>query len=287
MIAADDCFWDEHVFSEYVKVFEAENANVISGRCMSVNKYGEVTGQYPNDAAWRLIYKSTPEELFAQNIFTNLIHSPGVALRRSFLLEMGGFDENYYLVEDWPLWMKICRLGHRFHIVKAPVVRYRLGGVSNTTDEKKKHLKQETYSDIYKCYKNEIQPYSYLYKSSIPFFNRAMQLFKVLYKRDFESNSDKLSPSILCYAIKRYTRERLKAFYNNIILQSIKRPFISFLILLLCSILSYSVEQEFGKANIILFSCSGIILAYILLVFILYITKKSISLISWVRTRLS
>jgi len=61
--------------------------------------------------------------------------TPSVFLHRETLLSIGGFDERFKRMEDYPLWLKLTRGGHRLHFMDKVTVNYRQhsGAVNNTT----------------------------------------------------------------------------------------------------------------------------------------------------------
>ena len=60
------------------------------------------------------------------------VSCPG--LRRSRVLEEGGFDESYDVAEDWDLFMRLILGGSRAGLVSEPLVRYRRHLSSSTAD---------------------------------------------------------------------------------------------------------------------------------------------------------
>jgi len=48
------------------------------------------------------------------------------AIRRSALLDIGGFDESFRIGEDWECWIRMITRGSRVGLVPEPLVRYRL-----------------------------------------------------------------------------------------------------------------------------------------------------------------
>lgn len=64
--------------------------------------------------------------------------SPSAFIRKSVLTECGGFDENFKLLEDYPLWVKITKAGHRLSFMNEITVLYRMhsNALNNITGEK-------------------------------------------------------------------------------------------------------------------------------------------------------
>lgn len=55
-----------------------------------------------------------------------IISGPTLFLHRNTLLSLGGFDEKYPFVEDYPLAMKFLRNGYNIGFVEKPLVLYRV-----------------------------------------------------------------------------------------------------------------------------------------------------------------
>jgi alpha-1,3-rhamnosyltransferase len=51
--------------------------------------------------------------------------SPSVFLKRETLLSVGGFDERFKMLEDYPLWLNLTRNGHKLYFMDKVTVNYR------------------------------------------------------------------------------------------------------------------------------------------------------------------
>ena len=60
--------------------------------------------------------------------------SPSVFLHRETLLSLGGFDERFKLLEDYPLWLKLTKNGHKLWFMNKVTVNYRqhVKAINNT-----------------------------------------------------------------------------------------------------------------------------------------------------------
>ena len=54
-----------------------------------------------------------------------LKYAPSVFLHRETLLSVGGFDERFRLLEDYPLWLNLTKNGHKLHYMDKVTVNYR------------------------------------------------------------------------------------------------------------------------------------------------------------------
>lgn len=56
----------------------------------------------------------------------NFINSPSNFIKRSLLVEFGGFDERFPMLEDYPLWLKITQAGYKIYYLPKDTVLYRI-----------------------------------------------------------------------------------------------------------------------------------------------------------------
>lgn len=187
LIAADDALYHPKTLYDYYEVFmQGSDVGIVTGRCNAYDAFGEFVRQYPSSDYFRIIQNSTPLQLFNHMIYTNIIHTPGVCLRNSFYRKMGGFNERYKLIEDWPMWLKICRLGFKVYTTNEIVVRYHLGGVSNSSKNEEKIFRQECWADYFEIYKYEVMPYRNLITmNAYRKLKQAIRKLDLLYVRDF------------------------------------------------------------------------------------------------------
>lgn len=79
----------------------------------------------------------TPANIMADNkgsesqhrmlLLSDRIHfSPSVFLHRETLVSVGGFDERFPMLEDYPLWLKLTRNGYRLNFMNRVTVNYRM-----------------------------------------------------------------------------------------------------------------------------------------------------------------
>jgi len=92
-------------------------------------------------------------------LFSDRIHfSPSVFYHRETVLSVGGFDERFRLLEDYPLWLNLTKNGHRLFFMDSITVNYRSHSKAiNNTGKMRvvnpNYFKQEKFRRIY-TYKN-------------------------------------------------------------------------------------------------------------------------------------
>lgn len=152
-IAADDLFYDIDSLSKLVSAAESESSDVVIARAPNYDMYLERwVWVYPSDEHWTQMRKAAkdPKTFFGIMSQYSMISTPSVLFRQEFLTEMGGSDERYRLIEDWPLWMRMLRSGKEFTFLDEPVVIYRSGGVSNGKKNKMYAYYQVEHADVIK-----------------------------------------------------------------------------------------------------------------------------------------
>jgi len=55
-----------------------------------------------------------------------LFPAPALFYRRCLFEDFGGFDERYQFVEDYPFFIKVTNAGKKIHLLRLPLVKYRI-----------------------------------------------------------------------------------------------------------------------------------------------------------------
>lgn len=74
--------------------------------------------------------------LFAQLLSCNLVPMPGTMVKRTVFADVGGYDENLQIAEDYDLWLRIVAAGKSFVHSGRTVVRYRWHGSNLSADRR-------------------------------------------------------------------------------------------------------------------------------------------------------
>lgn len=97
----------------------------------------------------------TPQTFFSLLCRDCFLPSSGNLYRIEFLRELCFFDENYRLIEDWPLFLKLARLGQLPELSGTVSVLRRSGGISQ-----RGHIRNQVYQrDLVTTLKREVLPY--------------------------------------------------------------------------------------------------------------------------------
>jgi glycosyltransferase involved in cell wall biosynthesis len=94
-----------------------------------------------------------PCERVRQSLLRAAIFLPSsVIMRRSKLLEVGGFSPDPGVAEDWDLWLRLRRAGVQFAACPEPLLLYRVHSKSITSD------KSNTWAKNAKTYREQVVP---------------------------------------------------------------------------------------------------------------------------------
>lgn len=96
-------------------------------------------------------------ELFSVLAQKNVVSAAGTLLRRDFFQELGGFDESYRLLEDWPAWLRLAREGYGIPYLPRVTALYGAGGVSSSNGDA--FCAPRLQEDMLHCFEKEILPY--------------------------------------------------------------------------------------------------------------------------------
>lgn len=64
----------------------------------------------------------------------NCVLAAAVFVKKSTILDLGGYDEDFHLIEDLPMWLKITKDNIKIHLLNKPTVKYRLSDNSVMKD---------------------------------------------------------------------------------------------------------------------------------------------------------
>lgn len=162
-MAADDALNAPDVLSRYAHEFEVRGENTLvlcSKVAMCGERIDEIEGYEPSEEGIRAIRDLSPKALFCRMSHTWTIPTTTCCYRRTVYDIVGGYDTDYFIMEDGPLFAKLVRAGYRIGWVDDFVAaRHRGGGIShgNTLNLSEAYRKYR-YDEII-FYEKEILPY--------------------------------------------------------------------------------------------------------------------------------
>lgn len=101
-------------------------------------------------AGWR-----TVDSQYRMLLTSDRIHfSPSMFIQRDTLLAVGGFDERFRMLEDYPLWLKLTKAGYKLHFMEKATVNYRqhseaINNTGKNSIVNPNYFRQEKFRRIY------------------------------------------------------------------------------------------------------------------------------------------
>lgn len=156
-IAVGDAFSDSGALSALMNFARNQNAPVVTSNAVVCSadlrrRYYE----FPGASRGGLIQRAQ-SRLFPVLAQANIISALGTLLRKDFFEDLGGFDESYRLLEDWPAWLRLTRESHAIAYLPRVTGLYALGGVSSRQGNA--FRSPALRRDMLLCYEKEILPY--------------------------------------------------------------------------------------------------------------------------------
>lgn len=154
-IACDDTFFDNSSCSKIVDFFEKTDADIVTSYREVVDSEDNKLGYSPSRRSANRLKKTNAEEQYKWISSGAPIAGAGTYYSRRILNMFGGFDEEYFLQEDGPFFLKATRSGIRIHFMESITFKYKLGnGVSSSANSNPILVK-----DVNLLIKKEIIPY--------------------------------------------------------------------------------------------------------------------------------
>ena len=130
------------------------------------------------------------------------INGPTLFVERQHLIDLGGFEEKYPMIEDWPIAIRFATNGLRIGIVNEPLVQWRIYGdsISHSNHSFAVSLHNAWYDYTLR----------YCWKYFLPFHHYHYWLNNLISKHENKSFSFKLLGYILrCFDLVNYKRKLL------------------------------------------------------------------------------
>lgn len=158
LIAADDNLYEINTISKMVNFMQNNNSLIMTSNLLFCNEIMEplMDSQKRIDLSRDLLKQGNNSEEFFKILSKKcFIGAPTVMFNKELFDKYGLFGEEYNLIEDWQMWLRLSRQGVKFDYYDDITVKYRCGvGVSTSASLNLKFIK-----DLIKCHEKEILPY--------------------------------------------------------------------------------------------------------------------------------
>ncbi|NCH87897.1 glycosyltransferase [Cronobacter dublinensis] len=147
-LSADDEFYSNDVINKIMAEFINSNADIVTAKRMPYDDDNSVKfATLPNDDQKKL-FNNNAELLEYILKYGSFISGACTYYRKSHLVKLGFFDEEYVLLEDYPFLVKTLLNGVRINYIDIIAIKYRLGGVSSIM--KRHPLLDRDFRKLYK-----------------------------------------------------------------------------------------------------------------------------------------
>jgi len=159
-IGADDTLLPDCISNNVIHVKDNPNIKVLFSQVnMYINDFMETNFLYTTpdhiDNKSILWDQYDSEIQYKMLLISDRIHfTPSIFLNTDTLKSVGGFDERFKLLEDYPLWLKLTKAGYRLFFMDKITVNYRKHAKAiNNTDKQfivnPNYFKNESFRRIY------------------------------------------------------------------------------------------------------------------------------------------
>lgn len=156
IIAADDIL-EENCIDTFVKYARKNNASIITSACRT---FGDSNKILPKPSKEKFFHLTAQEQFYKLGI-ANFVISPTLFFDVEFLKKIGGYDENFKIIEDLPLLLKCTSMGERIHFIKEVTVKYRIHNKSSSLSKDRYNSYINDLDNIWRIY---FSKFSWLYK---------------------------------------------------------------------------------------------------------------------------
>ena len=229
-MAADDALYDKDVLDTYVDRFESlgEEAMVVCSKtAMCGHELEEIIDYFPDKERISIIKNCDSHSLFSRLSHEFIIPTTSCCYRKKLFDIVGDYSEDYFIIEDAPLYIRMARMGIKFNWIDDHIgARHRDGGIShgNTLNLSESYRKYR-YDEIL-IFEKEILPYKDIilkddYKKMIKKWEYVNNSYFQLFILPNLSKSERLKytikhiPSILKKILKRSKEKILELSFDE------------------------------------------------------------------------
>lgn len=126
-LSQDDIFASDNALQSIIDFFNKPDVYI----CCSKRQGKSSKTIYPSKMEINYINELDCRHLLICILYGNFISGASLIWRKDFLTKMGGYDENYILMEDYPMILKLLKEGYSISFLDNVTVNYGENGVSS------------------------------------------------------------------------------------------------------------------------------------------------------------
>lgn len=200
IIAADDLL-NVNCITKFINYVENnQNVDIVFSRCECFSGT-EIKNISPTYAPY---VNMSAKKQFHYLLSDCFIYAPGSFIKKNLIEKYSTFDNDNYIMEDYPLWLNITFHSIALHFINTPLVKYRISNSMSNSDSK--IINEKLAMDTYRCKRKFL---SKLDKRSIAILFLYWDLFLYLFSTWIKINIFKNKKSKLNLFICKLTTPRL------------------------------------------------------------------------------
>jgi alpha-1,3-rhamnosyltransferase len=195
-IAGDDLLIDSSIEVYINFCNQTPECNIVFGKLLKLQN-GNLT-EMPIPQLFKLDINEQKKLVF----LGSGIQAPGLFLKKSFYVKLGGFDEQYKFIEDLPFWIKVSRNNELFYFINEHVVKYRVHDNNICLPGSSRYISRIFFKDNCRIIIKEILPYLISNFHLISIFNSLNYIIVTQLIILFGNKNNKLSRFLNLFIIK-------------------------------------------------------------------------------------
>jgi len=177
-LSADDEFYDSSSVKNYVTCFIKNDADIVTGKRNCVNECGDTILVKPLPYQCDILINGSREDVINELFKFSFVSGACTAYSKRILDKYKGFNENYYLIEDFPFYAKFMMDGGKIYFLDEIMINYGMGGITNRNTKTSALLTMDREKYLREIIKPNIRYTRYLIKREI------LYRFHEMYHRD-------------------------------------------------------------------------------------------------------
>lgn len=160
-LAGDDIFASSEVLQNYISNFQASSDKYLiqmAQTAMYDNSLTKLESYYCRPDVENMLYENDFSGLLEKLCLYPCLPSTSTCFSRAFFQEWGLFDENYILIEDWPLHLKLAKEKCPILYDNFIAIKHRHGGISHGAKDALSVTQSKYYADIRNIHRQIIIP---------------------------------------------------------------------------------------------------------------------------------
>lgn len=167
-LAGDDAFYDSTVIKDWVALFDATQAQIITARrAIFDEKMNRELAVLPELQDEKLLMEGDSKKIWNRLCESNFIFGCTTARTLTCFEQLGGYSEDYRYIDDYPWNLKAVRMKVPIIYWPRKAIKYRFGGISSPSRFDYYYLKDSIMILI-----KEILPYSTNRARKVYFFSK-------------------------------------------------------------------------------------------------------------------